>query len=83
MTSAVVAAIVEWGLLLKVIVVALVGGVGLTIAFSIAVAGAISFVDFRRDGRPLEAGAFALVALVALAACVVAIGFGIAVMIAR
>lgn len=80
MTS-LVAAIVDWGALLKVVVVSLVGGVGLTAVFSIAVAGAISFVDFRRDGRPVEAGAFAAVALVAIAACVAAVAYGIARMV--
>lgn len=76
-------AIVDWDALLEIVVVSLVGGVGLTAVFSIAVAGAISFVDFRRDGRPVEAGVFALVALVAVAACLAAVGYGIATMVSR
>jgi hypothetical protein len=77
----VAAAIVDWEALLKVVVVSLVGGVGLTAVFSIAVAGAVSFVDFHRDGRLLQAGAFALMALVAIATCLAAVGYGIATMV--
>lgn len=76
-----IAAIVDWGALLEVVVVSLVGGVGLTALFSFAVAGAISFVDFRREGRPVEAGAFAALALVAIAACLVGVVYGIGVMV--
>ncbi len=76
-----IAAIVDWQALFEVVVVSLLAGVGLVAVFSIAVAGAVRFADFRRDGRPLEAGAFALVALVALAVCLVAIAAGIVVMV--
>ena len=75
------AAVVDWGALLDVVLVSLLGGVGLTALFSIAVAGAISFVDFRREGRPVEAGAFVVVASVAIVACVAALLYGIGVMI--
>lgn len=81
--SLVAAAIVDWGALGKVIVVSLVAGVGLTAVFSIAVAGAVSFADFRRERRPVAAGAFAIVALVASVACLAAIAYGIALMIAN
>ncbi len=75
------AAIVDWGALLDVVLVSLVGGVGLTALFSIAVASAISFVDFRREGRPVEAGAFVAVALIAVVGCVAALVYGIGVMV--
>lgn len=81
MTPLVAAEIVDWGALLKVIVVSLVGGVGLTAVFSLAVAGAIAFVDFRREGRPLEAVAFAVVAMAAVVACLAAIAYGLTLMI--
>ena len=77
------AAVVDWGALLEVVVVSLVGGVGLTALFSLAVSSAISFVDFRREGRTVEAGAFAAVALVAVVACAAAVVFGIVVMVGR
>ena len=77
------AAIVDWNSLLEVVVVSLVGGVGLTAVFSIAVMGAVRSIDFARDGRPLEAGAFGVVSLVAVAACVAATIYGIVVMVSK
>ena len=74
------AAVVDTGALLKVIAASLVAGVGVTVAFSIALAGAIRFVDLRRDGRPVEAGVLALVAFVGLAVSVAAVAAGILVM---
>jgi NhaP-type Na+/H+ or K+/H+ antiporter len=81
--SLVAAEIVEWDALIEVILVSLSGGVGLIAAFSIAVAWAVRFVDFRRDGRPVEAGAFAALALIAMAVCIAAIVYGIWVMAAK
>ncbi len=83
MARTVVAAIVDWGALLEVVVVSLVGGVGLTAVFSVAVMGAVRSIDFARDGRPLEAGAFGAIALVAVAACVAATIYGIVVMVSK
>jgi hypothetical protein len=81
--AAPLAAIVEWDALLEVVVVSLVVGVGVTAVFSIAVLGAVRFVDFRRDGRPLEATFFGLLSLVALAASLAAIVYGMAVMVSK
>ena len=83
MRALIAAAIVDWGALAKVIVVSLVAGVGLTAIFSIAVAGAVSFADFRRERRLVVAGTFAVVALVAAVACLAAIAYGIGLMIAE
>ena len=83
MTPMLAAQIVDWGALLKVVVVSLIAGVGLTAIFSIAVAGAVSFVDFRREGRSLGAALFAAVALVSAAASVAGVAYGIGVMISR
>jgi len=77
------AAIVEWDALLEVVVVSLVVGVGVTAVFSIAVLGAVRFVDFRRDGRPVEAAFFGLLSLVALAVSLAAIVYGMAVMVSK
>ncbi|MDP8943541.1 MAG: hypothetical protein M3N16_05420 [Actinomycetota bacterium] len=80
---AVLGAIVDTGALLKVIVASLVAGVGVTAVFSLAIAGVVRFTDLRRDGRPLEAAAFALVGSVALAASVGTVALGIAVMVRK
>ena len=74
------AKIVDWGSLLQVVWVSLVGGVGLTAVFSVAVLGAVRSVDFVRAGRRVAAGAFGALALVALAASLAAILYGIALM---
>lgn len=76
----VLGAIVDTGALLKVIAASLAAGVGVTAAFSLAIAGVARFSDLRRDGRPLEAGLFALVGALALIGSVVALGLGIVVM---
>ena len=83
MTPPLAAQIVDWGSLLEVIVISLVGGVGLTAVFSVAVVGAVRSVDAARDGRGVAAGAFGVVALVGLVVCLAAIFFGIAVMAAK
>jgi hypothetical protein len=74
------ATLVDWSALGKVVVASLIAGIGITVAFALAILGATRFADMRRDARPIEAGAFAVVAAVALAACLAAIIVGIVVM---
>ena len=83
MTPPLAAGIVDWGSLLEVIAVSLVGGVGVTAVFSLAVLGAVRSVDSAREGRPVAAGAFAAVAFAALAGCLAAIVYGIAIMVSK
>jgi hypothetical protein len=73
----VLAEIVEWDALLKIIWVSLAAGIGVTAAFALAIAGATGMVDARRDGRTITAGAFALVLALALAVCGVAVVLGV------
>jgi uncharacterized membrane protein len=75
-----VAALVDTKALLEVVVAAFVAGIGVIVVFSIAVAGAVRFVDMRRDGRPLEAAFFGLVTTLALLASAAAVIGGIVVM---
>jgi hypothetical protein len=75
-----VAALVDTKALLEVVVAAFVAGVGVIVVFSIAVAGAVRFVDMRRDGRALEAAFFGVVATLALLASAAAVIGGIVVM---
>jgi hypothetical protein len=72
--------IVDWATLGKVVAAALVTGVGVTAAFSIAVLGATRSMEMRRSSRGPEAGAFAVLGLLGGAACVAAIVIGIVVM---
>ena len=78
-----IGAVVEWEALLDVVVASLAGGVGVTIAFSCAITGAVRFVDLRRDNRPVEAAAFAVVGLLGTAISLLAIVVGIVVMTSK
>jgi hypothetical protein len=82
-TPVLAAAIVDWSALGEVIGVSLVVGVGVTAVFSVAVLGAVRSVDSARDGRPLAAGAYGTLALVAVAGCFAAIVFGIVLMVSK
>jgi hypothetical protein len=69
--------IVDWGTLGKVIVAALVAGIGVTAAFSFAVLGATRSVEMRRSRRGGEATAFAVLGLFGAALCIAAIVGGV------
>ena len=74
------ATIVDTEALLKTIVASAVAGVGVTLIFSLAILGASRFADLNRDGRPVAAVAFGVLAVVALAAAAAAVTIGIIVM---
>ena len=52
-------------------------GIGVTIAFSLAILGGIRFGDMRRDGRGVEAVGYATLAVVGLGVSAAAIVLGI------
>jgi len=79
---ALAAKIVDLGQLAQVVEVALVAGVGVSLAFSLVIRGAVRAGEHRRE-RPLRAGAHGLVALLGLLAVAAAIGFGISTMLAK
>jgi len=81
--TAVLGAAVEWGDLLKVVWTSLVAGIGVTIAFSLAIVGGTRFSDRRRDGRAVEAGMFGVLMAVALGACAASVVFAIVVMTSK
>jgi len=76
----VLATIVDTEALLKTIVASAVAGVGVTLIFSLAILGASRFADLNRDGRPVAAVVFGVLAVVALAAAAAAVTIGIIVM---
>jgi len=78
-----IATIVETTDLLETVVVSLVGGVGVTAIFSVAIWGGARFVDLSRDGRTAAAGAAAAVGGLALAATLAAVVVGIVVMMSK
>jgi hypothetical protein len=71
------ATVVDTGALLKTIAAAFVGGVGVTLIFSLAILGATRFAELNRDGRPVAAASFGALAIVALAAAAAAVTIGI------
>lgn len=66
--------------LLKTVVASVVAGVGVTVAFSLAIWGGARFVDLSREGRPLAAGAAATLGALALALTLATVAVGIVVM---
>ncbi len=75
--------VVDWAALLEMIYSALAAGVGVALAFSIAVAGSTRFADEVRENRMTRAALFGAMALVALLVCLAAIVFGIVVMVQK
>jgi hypothetical protein len=78
--AAVLATVVDWAALGKVVLYSFIIAVGATVAVSLAILGAIRFADMRKDERVIEAGAFAVLAAVMAAASVGAMVYGIVVM---
>jgi hypothetical protein len=75
--------IVDVGVLAELVVGALVAGIGITAVFALAIYGGTRFVDLRRAGRPVAAGAFAGFAGLCLAAFAVAVVYGLLIMAAK
>ena len=73
------ATVIDTKALWETIVAALVAGLGVTLAFSLALLGVARFIDQSRDGRTAVAVASAAFAGVALAAVAAAIVLGIVV----
>jgi ABC-type microcin C transport system permease subunit YejB len=72
--------IVDWAALGEVIGVSFVAGVGVTLAFSLALLGAVRFAELRQDERIVEATLYAIVGLVGLAVSLAAVVIGIILM---
>lgn len=72
--------VVQWDLLLQVVYSALAAALAVTLAFSIAVAGATRFVEQRRSGTPARAVGWALLAALGLAVCLAGVVLGVVVM---
>lgn len=77
------AVIVETSDLLHTVIAALVAGIGITAAFSLAIWGAARFAELSRGDRPLAAGGAAVVGVVALMVTLGAIVVGIVVMMSK
>ena len=78
-----IATVVDWAALLDVVLYSLAAGIGVTIAFSLAILGGTRFTDMRRDERGVEAFAYAALAVVGLGVSATAIVLGIVVMTSK
>jgi hypothetical protein len=74
--------IVDVGQLAQVVYVALIAGVGVSLAFSLVIRGAVRAGEHRRS-RPLAAGAHMLLAAVGLLAVLAAIVVGVSAMLSK
>jgi hypothetical protein len=75
-----IATVVDTGDLLATVAASLIAGVGVTFVFSLAILGAARFADLNRDGRPVAAAAFGMLAMLGLVASAAAVTVGIIVM---
>ena len=72
--------VVDWGALLEVVWTSLLGGIGVTAMFAVAIFGATRAIDLRQNGNGAAAGAYGALTAVALLAVAVAVVFGLLVM---
>jgi hypothetical protein len=77
------ATIVDLDALGKVVVAALVAGVGITAVFGLVIYGGTRFMDLRREGRSLGAGAFAGLAAISSAVFLAGLVYGISIMASK
>jgi hypothetical protein len=76
----ILAEVVDLDTLGRVAVASFIAGVGVTAVFSLAIHGAVRFIDSRRDGRPLEAAVYGTLTTVSLLGSVAAIVLGVIVL---
>jgi uncharacterized iron-regulated membrane protein len=74
--------VVDFGQLAQVVYVSLIAGVGVSLAFSIVIRGAVRAGEHRRT-RPVVAGVHALLAVVGLLVVLAAIVFGVSTMLSK
>jgi hypothetical protein len=75
--------VLDVGQLGRVVEAALIAGIGVSLAFSLVIRGAVRATECRHQARPVAASAYALLATVALIAVLAAIGFGVTVMLSK
>lgn len=74
--------VLDVGQLAQVVYVSLIAGIGISIAFSLVIRGAIRAAEHRQE-RPFAAGLHALTATLAMLVCLGAIVFGVSTMLSK
>ena len=77
------ATIVDWHAVLSSVIASLVAGLGVTLAFSTAIYGAVRTAELRRDERPLAAGLAGAMMFAGLAISVGAVTLGVLAMTSK
>ena len=75
--------VIDWNALLEVLWASVLGGVGVTAVFALAILGATRAVYLRRDGHVLAAGVYGALMVIAGIVVVAAVAFGAVVMTAK
>ena len=75
--------VIDWQALLEVLWASVLGGVGVTATFALALLGATRAGEMRRDGHVLAAGAYVTLMVIAGAIVVGAVVFGVIVMTSK
>jgi formate/nitrite transporter FocA (FNT family) len=76
----ILATLIEGKELLQTVVASTVAGIGVTVAFSVAIWGAAQFAELSRAERPLAAGLAGAVGVLALVVVAAALVVGVIVM---
>lgn len=76
-------AVIDWAALVEVLWASLLGGVGVTAAFALAILGGTRAVYLRRDGHVLAAGAYMALMIVSAAVVLASVVFGVVVMTSK
>jgi hypothetical protein len=80
--TAVATKILDVSQLAQVVEAALIAGVGISLAFSLVIRGAVRAAEHRHE-RPFAAGLHALLATLAMLVCLGAIVFGVSTMLSK
>ena len=75
--------IVETEKLLDAVTAALIGSIGVTLAFSLLILGTARFNELRRSGHAVAAAGYGVLALVGLAGCLAGVAIGLTYMIKK
>jgi cation transporter-like permease len=75
--------VVDVGDLLNVVWTSLVAGIGVCAVFSLAIVGFARALDMRREGQAVAASAYVVLMIVAFAAVMAVVVFGVIVMTSK
>lgn len=75
--------VIDWNALLDVLWASVLGGVGVTATFALAILGGTRAVYLRRDGHVVAASAYGALLVIAAGVVIGAVVFGVVVMTSK